>query len=120
IEDLRKQHDLAVQLADLLGRTTRAVTEIRQARAAAGRTNPTLDAKLAALETKGRRRGRGADQEPRSLTSLNTEVSELLVHVEEVDAAPTPALVKAAQAASTDAEALLSEWTKLLAETRPR
>ncbi|MFL5276515.1 MAG: WD40/YVTN/BNR-like repeat-containing protein [Myxococcales bacterium] len=120
IEDLRKQHDLALRLADLLGRTTRAVTEIRQARAGAGRTNPTLDTKLAALETKGRRSGRGADQEPRSLTSLNTELSELLVHVEEVDAAPTPALVKAAQAASTDAEALLSEWTKLLAETRPR
>jgi hypothetical protein len=120
VEDLRKQHDLAVRLADLLGRATRAVTEIRQARATSGRTNPTLDAKLAALETKGRRRRGGGDAEPQSLTSLNTELSELLVHVEEVDAAPTPALVKAAGAASTETEALLSEWTKLRAETRPR
>jgi len=120
IEDLRKQHDLAVRLADLLGRTTRAVTEIRQARATAGGTNATLDAKLAALETKGRRRRRGGAEESPSLTSLNTELSELLVHVEEVDAAPTAALVKAAGAAATETEALLSEWTKLRAEVRPR
>jgi len=120
LEDLRKQHDLALRLADALGRDTRAVAEVREARAAVGRTNPGLDARLAAFETTGRRGQRRRSQESRTLTSMNAELSELLVHVEEVDAAPTEALARAAESALREIEALLSGWAQLRAEANPR
>jgi hypothetical protein len=119
LEDLRKAHDLAVRLADALTRDTRAVKELRETRASVGKTNPDLDKKLAALESTGRRRQRRT-QQARSLTSVNAELAELLVHVEEADAPPTAALARAADVALRETEALLSAWSRLEAEVRPR
>jgi len=112
VEDLRKAHDLAVRLADALTRDTRAAKEVREARASAGKSNPDLDKKLAALESTGRRRQRRGQKAP-SLTSMNAELGELLVHVEEVDAAPTTALAQAAEVALRKTEELLSDWSRL-------
>ena len=112
VEDLRKAHDLAVRLADALTRDTRAAKEVREARASADKSNPDLDKKLAALESTGRRRQRRGQKAP-SLTSMNAELGELLVHVEEVDAAPTTALAQAAEVALRKTEELLSDWSRL-------
>jgi hypothetical protein len=119
IGDLRKAHDLAVRLADALTRDTRAVIELREARASVGKTDPDLDKRLAALATTPRRRQRRT-QQAHSLTSMNAELAELLVHVEEADAAPTGALAQAADAALRETEALLSAWSRLEAEVAPR
>ena len=119
IEDLRKAYDLAMRLAAALTRDTRAAKEVRAARASAGKTDPDLDKKLAALETTGGRRQRRNRQAP-SLTSLNTELAELLVHVEEVDAAPTAALVQAADVALRETGELLSAWSRLEREVASR
>jgi len=114
LADLREAHDLAVRLTDALTRDTRAVKELREARASAGKANPELDKKLAALESTGRRRRRS--QQAPSLTSLSSELADLLVRVEDVDAAPTPALALAADLAMRKTDELLSEWAKLKAD----
>ena len=44
---------------------------------------------------------------------MNAELGELLVHVEEVDAAPTTALAQAAEVALRKTEELLSDWSRL-------
>jgi hypothetical protein len=51
---------------------------------------------------------------------VNAELAELLVHVEEVDAAPTAALAQAADLALRETEALLAAWSRLAAEVSPR
>jgi hypothetical protein len=110
---LRAQHDLSLRLADALGRDTRAALEVRRARGSAGNLSEEVRTKLAALEGTGARRHTRGGAEIRSLTSMNAELMELFGHVEEVDAAPTAALVQAAESALRETETLLSAWDRL-------
>jgi hypothetical protein len=124
--DLQKQFDVSNEIYEdlksvqpLLGKAAAAKDQLKAMRekATGARATKLDDAmkELAAVEGGGRRRRRRAPQEE-NLSSVQSQLLQVLTALQEVDAAPTTQVADAVPKLSQQTQAVIRQWNELVKE----